>query len=177
MPFREAGVPRIGLDDFSAFYERNYARAFRSALAIVGERSVAEDVTQDAFVAAFRGRDRYRAGSTPETWLLRIVVNKAIDHERRRRRITMLPIVGETGPILDDDHRTIDRLDLQDLLGRLTPTQRAAVVLYYLNDLDYRAVAVVLDTSVGNVGGLLSRARAELRRQLEIDANAEARRP
>ena len=89
----------------------------------------------------------------------------------------MLPIVGETGPILDDDHRTIDRLDLQDLLGRLTPTQRAAVVLYYLNDLDYRAVAVVLDTSVGNVGGLLSRARAELRRQLEIDANAEARRP
>ncbi|MDQ3554371.1 MAG: RNA polymerase sigma factor [Chloroflexota bacterium] len=176
MPLRGAGVPRIGLDDFGAFYERNYARAFRTAFAIVGERSIAEDVTQDAFVAAFRGRDRYRAGSTPETWLLRIVVNKAIDHERRRRRITMLPIVGETSPISDDDHRTVDRLDLQNLLGRLGSTQRAAVVLHYLNDLDYRAVAVVMDTSVGNVGALLSRARAELRRHLEMDAEAEARR-
>ena len=176
MPSREAGVPRIGLDDFGAFYERNYARAFRTAFAIVGERSIAEDVTQDAFVAAFRGRDQYRAGSTHETWLLRIVVNKAIDHERRRRRITMLPIVAETSPLLDDDHRTIDRLDLQSLLGRLGATQRAAIVLHYLNDLDYRTVAIVMDTSVGNVGALLSRARAELRRQLEMDANTEARR-
>lgn len=176
MPFREGHVAHVGLDDFGAFYERNYARAFRTAIAIVGERSVAEDVTQDAFVAAFRGRHRYRAGSTPETWLLRIVVNKAIDLGRRRRRITMLPIAGESSTSLDEHRRTMDRLDLHSLLERLSPAQRAAVVLHYLEDLDYRSVALVMDTSVGNVGSLLSRARAELRRQLELDANAEARR-
>lgn len=176
MPIREADVTRIGLDDFGAFYERSYPRAFRTALAIVGERSAAEDVTQDAFVAAFHGRERYRAGSTPETWLLRIVVNRAIDLGRRRRRIAMLPLAGETSPAVDHVRRTMDRLDLHGLLDRLSPTQRAAVVLHYLEDLDYRSVALVMGTSVGNVGSLLTRARVELRRQIQTEASAEVRR-
>ena len=55
---------RAEIDDFAAFYASAYQRAFRTARAIVGDAASADDVTQDAFVAAYRTRDRFRGDRT-----------------------------------------------------------------------------------------------------------------
>ena len=76
---------RQELDDFGAFYERTYQMAYRTAYGIVGEASVASDVTQDAFYKAYKTRGSFRGDSPARSWLLRIVVNGAISARRRPR--------------------------------------------------------------------------------------------
>jgi DNA-directed RNA polymerase specialized sigma24 family protein len=113
MAVRGGGSSGLDLGDFGALDELTYPIAFRTALAVDGERSLAEEVTQDAFVPHFVGASRSGLGRGAQTGLLRIVVNKAIDLGRRRRRFTMIPIVGEIMVTLDDLQRKLDWLDVQ----------------------------------------------------------------
>ncbi|MGH2467055.1 MAG: RNA polymerase sigma factor, partial [Candidatus Limnocylindrales bacterium] len=66
----------------------------------------------------------------------------------------------------------LDGLAIRAALEELPPRQRAAIVLRYYHDLDYAAIARILDTSVGNVGALLSRAVQRLR--VEFDSEGPA---
>ena len=76
---------RLEISDFSTFYERTYDTAYRTALGIIREPALAADVTQEAYVAAYRHRDRYRGEAPSSAWLHRIVVNQALSALRRRR--------------------------------------------------------------------------------------------
>jgi RNA polymerase sigma-70 factor (ECF subfamily) len=66
---------RLEIEDFGAFYERSYNNAYRTALGIVREPALAADVTQEAYVAAYRTRGRFRGDAPSAAWLHRIVVN------------------------------------------------------------------------------------------------------
>jgi RNA polymerase sigma factor (sigma-70 family) len=153
------------LADFGAFYERTYRRAFGIAYGMTGERDLAEDVTQDAYVAAYRQRSSYRAEGPVDAWLYRIVVNAAISALRRRRVRFIVPLdaVGADPPACTasaDDR--LDSVALCEGLQRLDARGRSALVLRYYLDLDYQAIAGVLATSESNVGVILSRARDRL---------------
>ena len=87
-------VFRLELSDFGAFYERTYDPAYRTALGIVRDPALAADVTQEAYVAAYRHRHRYRGDAPSAAWLHRIVVNQALP-ALRRRRATQAKIVSE----------------------------------------------------------------------------------
>jgi RNA polymerase sigma-70 factor (sigma-E family) len=152
------------LTDFGAFYERNYTSAMRVAYGIVGEKALADDVTQDAFAAAYRQRDRYRADGPPEAWLYRIVVNTAIGALRRQRVRWAEPLDPEAHdhPV-DAIASMTDRAALSDALRRLDPRSRSAVVLRYYLDFDYERIAAILGTSESNVGSILSRSLDRLR--------------
>ena len=76
---------RLEIADFGAFYERTYDGAYRTALGIVRDPALAADVTQDAYVAAYKVRDRFRGEAPSAAWLHRIVVNQALTALRRRR--------------------------------------------------------------------------------------------
>ena len=78
---------RDQLSDFGAFYERTYQATYRIAYGVVGDRELADDVTQDAYVTAYRERGGYRGDGPPEAWLYRIVVNTAISTLRHRLRL------------------------------------------------------------------------------------------
>src|SRR6476646_12088944 len=80
-------VFRLEISDFGAFYERTYDTAYRTALGIVRDPALAADVTQEAYVAAYRHRHRYRGEAPSTAWLHRIVVNQALAALRRRRPI------------------------------------------------------------------------------------------
>ncbi len=152
--------------DFGAFYERTYPSAFRTAHAIVRDWTLAADVTQQANVAAFAHRDRFRGDSPADAWLHRIVVNAALGSLRRRQSVVREVVVDD----LDGYDRTqsiADRVALFAALGELSPSQRAAVVLRYYHDYDYATIARILGTSSTNVGALLSRALDRLRAELE----------
>jgi len=157
---------RPDLADFGSFYEQTYQVAFRTALGIVRDSALAADVTQEAYVTAYRHRDRFRGDAPGHAWLHRIVVNQAIAAVRRPRPVVREILLGEPGG-RDHARATADRLALFDALDRLSPRQRAVVVLRFYHDYDYATIARILDTSTSNVGAMLSRALDRMREVLE----------
>ncbi len=160
---------RAELDDFAAFYERSYPGAYRTALAILRNPGVAADVTQDAYVLAFRDRARFRGDAPATAWFHRILVNAALTGLRRRssrpREIPPDELRGGLGG--DESQTTSDRLSVLAALSVLEPRSRAAVVLRYYHDDDYETIGRILGTSPGNVGVILTRALDRLRTALE----------
>jgi RNA polymerase sigma factor (sigma-70 family) len=157
---------RLEIADFGAFYEETYDRAYRTALGIVRDPALAADVTQEAYVSAYRQRDRFRGDAPSRAWLHRIVVNEALSTLRRRRRVK--PDV-DLAPLLvpDTASHTTARLALLDALDALPPRQRAAVILRYYHDYDYATTAQILGTTATNVGAMLSRALDRLKVALD----------
>ncbi|MEA2622215.1 MAG: polymerase sigma-70 factor, subfamily [Chloroflexota bacterium] len=163
---------RPEIADFAALYERTYAAAYRTAYGICGDSGMAEDVTQDAYVAAYRDREKFRGEAPVAAWIQRIVVNTAISAVRRRKIVWLEPL---------DEHRhdrpvgstpdALDAISVQSAMASLSSEQRAAVVLRYYHDFDYATIAAILETTSGNVGSLLSRAMVRLRAGLD-DASA-----
>ena len=164
---------RLEISDFGAFYERTYDTAYRTALGIVRERALAADVTQEAYVAAYRHRGRYRGDAPSTAWLHRIVVNQALAALRRRHPT---PPVGDlslwTSP--DAAGGTVARMALLQALDVLPARQRAAVILRYYHDYDYATMARILNTTSTNVGAMLSRALDRLKDALEPEPGAAA---
>jgi RNA polymerase sigma-70 factor, ECF subfamily len=158
------------LADFSSFYERTYPTAYRVARGVVGEPGLADDVTQDAYVAAYRERDRFRGDGPADAWLYRIVVNTAISAVRRHRILRIAPVDVETldrQPAVDQPDAPDDRLAVAEGLRALDARSRSAVVLRYYVDLDYATIASILGTSTSNVGVILTRALDRLRALIE----------
>jgi RNA polymerase sigma-70 factor, ECF subfamily len=157
----------IDLADFGAFYELTYDGAYRTALGILRDPGLAADVTQDAYVSAYRKRDHFRGDAPGYAWLHAIVVNHALGALRKRRpTVTELEVV-DASRSADVARTASDRLTLLTALDQLRPQQRAAVVLRYYHDYDYATIARILGTTTTNVGALLSRALDSLREQLE----------
>jgi RNA polymerase sigma-70 factor (ECF subfamily) len=160
------------LTDFSEFYARTYDGCYRTALGIVRNAALAADLTQDAYVDAFRKRDRFRGEAPGYAWLHTIVVNHSLSALRRRRPSIAEVDVAEIGRGPDHARATSDRIALFAALDQLKPKQRAAVVLRYYHDYDYATIARILGTSSTNVGAMLTRALDSLRATLEPDVAA-----
>jgi RNA polymerase sigma factor (sigma-70 family) len=152
---------RLEIADFGAFYERTYDGAYRTALGIVRDPTLAADVIQEAYIAAYEVRDRFRGEAPSAAWLHRIVVNQSLAALRRRAK----PHPSGIAALLprDDASRTLTRLTVYEALDQLPPRQRAAVVLRYYHDYDYARIAQILNTSSTNVGAMLSRALDRLK--------------
>jgi RNA polymerase sigma-70 factor, ECF subfamily len=165
---------RLEIADFGAFYERTYDVAYRTALGIVRDPMLAADVTQEAYVGAYRQRSRFRGEAPSAAWLHRIVVNQALAALRRRRAAPRgSELSAWTAP--DDTRSTIARLAIFDALGALPARHRAAVILRYYHDYDYATIAQILNTTSTNVGAMLSRGLDRLRTALEPEQGATAR--
>jgi RNA polymerase sigma-70 factor, ECF subfamily len=162
---------RDALEDFGRFYEATYRHAFRVALGIVGDPTLADDVTQDAYVAAFRARGRFRGESPAEAWLLRIVANSAISAARRRRVRWTDPIPLDL--VARERADVTDRTAILGALATLPPEQRAAIVLRYDRDLDYETIGRILGVPGGTVGSWLTRGLRRLRAELEPGTDPE----
>ena len=162
---------RLELSDFGGFYERTYASAYRIALGIVRDRALAADVTQEAYVAAYRHRDRFRGDAPSTAWLHRILVNQAL--AALRKRPAMSPVV-DLSPLMAPDGagHSDTRLVLLHALDVLPAQQRAAVILRYYHDYDYASIAQILETTSTNVGAMLSRALDRLKVALEPEPGA-----
>ena len=166
-------VFRLEIADFGAFYERTYDTAYRTSLGIVRDPTLAADVTQEAYVAAYRHRHRYRGEAPSTAWLHRIVVNQALAALRRRRGT---PLVLDLSLWMTPDATggTVARMALIQALDVLPARQRAAVILRYYHDYDYATIAHILDTTSTNVGAMLSRALDRLKDALEPEQDAAA---
>jgi RNA polymerase sigma-70 factor (ECF subfamily) len=140
---------------------------YNLAYRMMGDRMEAEDAAQETFVRAYTRLSTYDPQRKFASWLLAIASHYCIDR-LRRRRFTWLPLDelppwDQPGGERDQpEAATLQREsqdELHELLGTLPPDYRAAVTLYYWNDLSYREIAEVMDTTEGAIKSRLFRAR------------------
>ena len=152
------------LDAFEELVRRHRLAAYRVALRMLGDESDAEDATQDAFVQAWRNLGGFRSDAAFSTWMYRIVTNRCLNMLRARRRTEPLPADREA-PASRPDRIAEARWQLDDLkraIERLTPGQRAPLILRELQGCSYEEIAEILELSIPAVKSRLHRARLEL---------------
>lgn len=148
---------------FDELYAAHAPDARRVAYLLVGDRSVAEDLTQEAFVrvlgrfADLRNPDAFR------TYVMRTVVSLGKNHFRRRSVERKHATPGRAEPVTSHERD----VDLFDALRKLPERQRAAVVLRYCEDLSGQQTADILGTSPKAVKSLVTRGLAALREEVE----------
>jgi len=159
------------VDDFETFFERNYGAVVRAVALAIGDRARAEDAVQEAFGRAYRRWRSVSAMERPVAWIYVVALNAQRKEWRRDARRTTAP-VGDV-VIADPSGPIVTALDVRAALLRLTPRQRAAVVLRYLADLSTKDVADVMGCAEGTVKATLHQALGKLRVQLDDDADEE----
>jgi len=144
-------------------------------MAMVRDRSTAEDLVQDVFSRAFVGLGGYRAEASSRTWLLKITRNRCFDHLRQKQRRPW----GAADPdaALDPDAIPDEvplpaellsrRADVEAALDDLAEGDRALIVLRFRNGLDYSELALAFGLKPGTVRMRVSRALSRMRRALE----------
>ncbi len=159
------------------FLVRKYQdRLYNGMVQILRNESEAEDVVQDAFVLAFSKLDSFQGKSAFFTWLYRIAYNVAITRLRRRKRGISLDgddarirlAIPDNGPLPNDSiEKQEEAVQLYEALDRLSSEHRSILVLREMEELDYDAIAEILELPVGTVRSRLHRARIRLRELLE----------
>jgi RNA polymerase sigma-70 factor (ECF subfamily) len=158
---------------FSKHHHEIYAYLVR----MLRDPELAADLTQDAFVKAYRAHDSLQKDENARAWLYQIAHRVALDELRRRRIIRMVPWTGEArGSAPSAERLAMDlRLSgpLERALARIPERQRAALLLAELHDLSGLELAAALDVSHVAARALLTRARESLRHALASEQDAE----
>jgi RNA polymerase sigma-70 factor (ECF subfamily) len=140
-------------------FARHWDAAYRAALLVCGDRAAAEDIAQEAFLAALRSLHRFDLRRPFRPWLHRIVVNRAIDWSRARA--VRREVGADTAPEPVAEHPPAGGHGLGDALpaalAQLSLEQRAVVVLRYVLELTPGEIARALDLPRGTVNSRLRR--------------------
>ena len=152
-----------------ALFRHHWGRAYRAAYLVVHDAGAAEDIAQEAFLAAVRNLDRFDRRRPFGPWLHRIVVNRAIDWARSRA------LRRETGaaPVellaADDEPGNPHARTLAEGLAGLSPEHRAVIVLRHLLEYTPGEIAELLGVPRGTVNSRLRRGLDELAVRLGED--------
>ena len=168
-------------DAFKTLFERYHRRAYTLAFGVVRNQDDALDVVQDAFIKAHKYLDKFEGTSSFFTWLYRIVMNLAIDHIRKHRRIkpveldeqhvedvaddTLVPKIlgGNPGRALMDKQI---RARIDQALDELSDNHRAVLVMRELEGMSYEEMAQAMGCSKGTIMSRLFHARKNMQKRL-----------
>ena len=175
------------LNAFNELVLKYQNQVFDHASRLLGNHQVAEDITQDAFILAFRNIHQYRGGSF-RAWLLKIVTNLSYSEMRtwKREPLHGLEAVDKDGETNESPYWMKDqnpgpeeaaemeelRETLEYVLNELPAIYRTAVSLIDIQRLDYKEAASVMGVSIGTVKSRLARGRMQFH---EILKNMDAR--
>src|SRR5918992_2771945 len=163
-------MPLVAADHaegFSELYERTFPRVYAYVASLLRDRSVAEDVTAQAFERAYRKRRSYRPGrGSMDAWVFGIARNAALDELRKRKRRASLVVDPEdtTSPTAEDQAElAVRRETVRAALASLDGQERDLIALKFAGGLSNVEIARVLGTSESNVGTRLHRTITKLR--------------
>ncbi len=149
------GAQAGSVSDLEALFKAHWPRAYRAAYQVVRDAAAAEDIAQEAFLAAVRALDRFDPKRPFGPWLHRIVVNRAIDWTRARQ------LRGEAelmeGLAAPEPQEFLDGT-LLGALAALPPDHRAVIVLRHLLEYTPGEIAELLGVPRGTVNSRLRRA-------------------
>jgi RNA polymerase sigma-70 factor (ECF subfamily) len=158
-------------DDRAAFSElvRRHQSGVRTLLRRLccGDAALADDLAQETFIRAYRKLDLFRGESRFSTWLYRIAYNAFLGEKRRLRSSLAAPeeaLERRADPGLTGDPAW--GVDLDRAMTALSETERAAILLSYVQDLTHPEIARVLDCPLGTVKTMILRGKEKLRTRL-----------
>jgi RNA polymerase sigma-70 factor, ECF subfamily len=161
------GAQAGSVSDLEALFRDHWPRAYRAAYLVVHDAAAAEDIAQEAFLAALRALDRFDRRRPFGPWLHRIVVNRAIDWTRARalrREVGDEPLAAtEARP--DPPRRALAE-GMAVALADLSPEHRAVIVLRYLLEYTPGEIAEFLELPRGTVNSRLRRGLDQLGERL-----------
>ena len=158
---------------FEELFRLYHQRVYSMCLRMTGNSADAEDLTQETFVQVFRKLDTFRGESAFTTWLHRLTVNQVLMHFRKyRRRREDLSENGEMSEWLIKNRNVVrkigvlDRLVLNEAIGKLAPGYRIVFVLHDVEGLQHVEISKILGCSVGTSKSQLHKARMRMRKLL-----------
>jgi len=154
---------------------------YNTALGIVQDEADADDITQEVFVQVYQSVSSFKGESKLSTWLYRITINRALDHEKRKKRgkrfafvKALLGMPGEEDlhpPVFEHPGILMERKEnaavLMRALKKIPDNQRIAFTLHKLEGQSYQAIAEIMGTTLYAVESLMTRAKANLRKALK----------
>ncbi|MBA2382363.1 MAG: sigma-70 family RNA polymerase sigma factor [Chloroflexi bacterium] len=163
------------VDAFADLYERHRVLVYSIAFKVTNDRSIAEDATQDAFLAVWRSAGQYvDARGSVKTWLVAIVHHRSVDIVRRRQVRELPGQDAFTTPpqlVTPDPWREVsghlDAVAVHEALRQLKPAQREALELGYLGGMSQSEVAARTRTPLGTVKSRMRLGLRAMRRAFE----------
>ena len=173
MQDEESLVRRAKENDEAALtqlYEENFDKIYRYIVLKTGDRTEAEDMTQQVFLKAFKSISGYRSKGSPfSSWLFRIAHNQMVDYWRKKSKRTTVPLeeslVGSSNS--NPSSETEQKMDIENLVAatkQLTSLQRDVVSLRFAGGLSLAEVAKTLGKSEGAIKALQHSAVVSLRK-------------
>jgi RNA polymerase sigma factor (sigma-70 family) len=158
-------VPDID-DGYAVFFQGEYRSVLRTAFLIVRDQQRAEDVAQDAFVQLYQHWRKVSRYERPEAWVRRVAIRLAV-REVKRTRVREVLQLKSPSPL------PVEPLDVAvlDAVKQLSPMQRAAIALFYLEDRPIAEIADLLGISVSTCTVHLTRGRRRLAELLGPEVN------
>lgn len=172
-PVRELAIVRSS-ERFEDFYRREFPAVLGLAAALSGSRWAAEDLAQEAFLAAHRDWQRIGSYERPGAWVRRVVANLAVSSFRRRTveaRALARIAFGDRSSVVDP---MAGDPEFWGAVRALPRRQAQVVALHYLEDLPVSEVAEILDISPGSVKRHLHEGRRTLARRLHEDEEGQS---
>ena len=151
---RVRGAQRGSASDLEALFRLHWPRAYRAAYLVTHDAGAAEDIAQESFLAAIRSLDRFDRRRPFGPWLHRIVVNGAIDWTRARRLRSEVEL---TESLPAPEQGGAPERETVAALVRLSPDQRAVIVMRYVLEFTPGEIAEALDLPRGTVNSRLRR--------------------
>lgn len=163
------------LDALGALYERYKTTVYRTALAITHDPVSAEDILQDCFLRLHKYAHSVDSSLPLRPWLYRVTTNLAYNWEKRKKHwsislddvLDWLVSSRRSSPEWRAEMSDIQS-QVMDAVRSLSANQRIVIVLHYLNSLDLKEIAAILDCPVGTVKSRLHYGRENLRQKLAI---------
>ena len=160
------GVRSLPRPDLASLYEQHAVEVYRFVHRRCRDQALAEDVTQDTFLAAVRTVDD--PASITVGWLIQVARNRLVDVLRRQARYEgKLQLVGSSTESPDEAGAVVGRLRMTAALEQLRVEHRIVLMLHYVDGLTVAALAEEVGRTPKAVEALLTRARRALRNELE----------
>lgn len=171
-------------EGFGELVTRHQQRIFRVLVGWTGDEALADNLTQETFLRAFRARDSFRGESAVSTWLHRIAIRVAQDHDKSKRvgfwrgliswattqeADRMASSGSQGGATADPERELIARRQLDDVwraVEGLPEGQRAVFQLRFIEEMSLAEIADVLDIREGTVKAQLHRAVHAIRKRM-----------
>jgi RNA polymerase sigma-70 factor (ECF subfamily) len=156
--------------DFERLYRNTYRRILGTLITLLGDRTAAEDCTQDTFERAYRSWSSWRPDAPVEAWLHRIAINAAVSDRRRYRLRQAGELVRRLGRPSQppDPSELAEQSDLVRALRKLPARQAAALVLRHYHGYSNVEIAAALGVPEPTVASRLAAARKQLQANLEV---------
>src|SRR5688500_15685887 len=160
---RGSGEP--GAEPFRDFYKREYRELVALAYHLINDRTMADDIAQEALMAALRRCDHVADLESPRGWVRRVVANKSVSLIRRRlAEVRALTRIGSLAERRADAPES--DADFWALVRSLPRRQAQVIALHYVSDMSVIEIAVVLGCKEGSVKASLFKARQRLLKSL-----------